>query len=93
MDKKLFEELVQSLQQAQAIAKGEKLPSRRFEFVPINVLAHRLTLGWTREELAGHLQVSLSMLAMWEEHQCMREEYAAKLMQMVSSIPADLRQG
>lgn len=90
MDKKLFEELVQSLQQAQAIARGEELPSREFEFVPIDVLAHRLTLGWTQEELAGHLQVSASMLAMWEEHQCMREEYAEKLVSLRWILTRDL---
>ena len=33
MDKSLFEELVGSLKEAQAIAKGRAKPSRRFELV------------------------------------------------------------
>lgn len=41
MDKKLFADLVQSLKEAKAIAKGEVTASRRFEVKPIDVKAIR----------------------------------------------------
>ena len=45
MDKTLFEDLVQSLQEAKAIARGEAEPSRRFVVKRMDVKASREKTG------------------------------------------------
>ena len=45
MDKTLFEDLVQSLQEAKAIARGEAEPSRRFVVKRMDVKAIREKTG------------------------------------------------
>ena len=51
MDKMLFDDLVQSLKEAQAIAKGEAKTSRRFEVAQPDVKAVREKIGLTQDEL------------------------------------------
>lgn len=97
MEKSLFEDLLQSLKEASAIAKGELEAPRRFKFVSIDVRAYREKLGVTQDELAALLQVDLSTLSLWEEHHCMREEYAALLNEMPEAhgeaVPASRQHG
>ena len=45
MEKALFEELVQSLKEAKAIARGETAASRRIKVTPPDVKAVREQLG------------------------------------------------
>jgi putative transcriptional regulator len=58
MDKNSFEELVGSLKEAKAIAKGRTKPSRRFETAPPDAKAVREQTGLspTLDRMARNLQ-------------------------------------
>ena len=58
MDKTLFEDLVQSLQEAKAIARGEAEPSRRFVVKRMDVKAIREKTGLSQNQFAQLIQIS-----------------------------------
>ena len=58
MDKTLFEELVGSLKEAKAIAKGRAKPSRRFEVTAPDAKAVREQTGLSQGDFAKLMRVS-----------------------------------
>lgn len=87
MEKALFDDLVQSLKEAQAIAKGEAEASRRFEVAAPDVKAVREKIGLTQGEFARLMRVSVKTLQNWEQHRRNPTGPAAALLKIVSSDP------
>ena len=90
MEKALFEDLVKSLKEAKAIAKGEAKASRRFEITPFNapdVKAVREQIGLSQSEFAQLMRVSIKTLQNWEQHRRNPTGPAAALLKIVSTSP------
>ena len=87
MDKALLEDLVQSLKEANAIAKGRAKPSRRFVVAPTDVKAVRERIGLSQTEFARLMRVSPRTLQNWEQHRRQPTGPAAALLKIVSSAP------
>ncbi len=87
MDKTLFEDLVQSLKEAKAIAKGEAPASRRFEVKPIDVKAVREKTGLSQSEFASLIQISTKTLQNWEQRRRTPTGPSAALLKIVSVNP------
>lgn len=67
MDPKLFAELRKSIRQAGAIARGERNPSRRFEFTPSRIQTVREKAELSQAQFARLLGVSVKTLQNWEQ--------------------------
>ncbi|MBC8950193.1 MULTISPECIES: NadS family protein [Xenorhabdus] len=90
MDKKLFDDLVESMNQMVAIEKG-KLS------VPVeNIHRHRLpdvknlreTFGLKQSEFAEAVGVSASLIQSWEQHRRIPSGSSLKLLKMLERNPA-----
>jgi putative transcriptional regulator len=84
MEENLFNDLVQSLKEAKAIAKGEMKPSRRFVMEAPDAKTVR--------EGAGLTHVSIKTLQNWEQHRRIPTGPAAALLKIVSIAPDIARQ-
>lgn len=87
MENTLFDDLVQSLKEAQAIAKGEAKAPRRFEAAAPDVKAVREKTGLTQGEFARLMRVSVKTLQNWEQHRRNPTGPAAALLKIVSTAP------
>ena len=87
MDKQLFDELVQSLNQAKAISKGKAAASRRFTVETTDVKAIREGVGLTQDEFAKLMRVSIKTLQNWEQRRRQPTGPAAALLKIVSTSP------
>ena len=87
MDKRLFDDLVQSLKEAKAISKGKAKASRRFEGALPDVKAVREQIGLSQSEFAQLMRVSIKTLQNWEQHRRNPTGPAAALLQIVSAAP------
>lgn len=67
MDKKLFAELVESLEQMGEIARGERAPSRVFHVDAPSVKAIREITGLSQAKFAKILAVDVGTLRNWEQ--------------------------
>jgi len=68
MKKKLFDELLQSVQEASAIERGSAKPSRKFEIKTANdVVNVRTKLGLPQTKFAKLLGISEDTLQNWEQ--------------------------
>ena len=68
MDKELFKDLVQSLNEARSIVRGKKKPSRVFEVKTPDVKMIRERTGLSQTEFAQLLGVKLKTIQNWEQH-------------------------
>jgi len=87
MDKTLFEDLVGSLKEAKAIAKGQAQPSRRFEFAEPDAKAVREQTGLSQRDFARLMRVSVKTLQNWEQHRRNPTGPASALLKIVSTAP------
>ena len=67
MDNKLFDELLESVQQAGKIQRGEQSPTRSFEFDDIDVQSVREGIGLSQSKFAMTIGVSVRTLQNWEQ--------------------------
>ena len=67
MDKELFDELLQSVQEMDEVARGKRKPSRRTEFPEPEVKAIREKTGLSQSRFALLLGVSKRTLENWEQ--------------------------
>lgn len=67
MRKTVFEELVKSVRQAGAIARGERAPSRTFTVDPPAIKALRSRTKLSQPDFAALLGVEVSTLRNWEQ--------------------------
>lgn len=87
MDKTLFEDLVNSLQEAKAISKGEAPASRRFVVEAPDAKAVREQIGLSQSEFARLMRVSVKTLQNWEQHRRNPTGPAAALLKIMSTAP------
>ena len=62
-----FNQLIDSIQEAGKIRRGEKKPGRTFEFNPEDVREIRKNLGKSQTEFALMIGVSVATLRNWEQ--------------------------
>lgn len=67
MDKKLFAELTESLEQMGEIVRGERSPSREFSVDAIKVKEVRSVTGLSQEKFARIIDVQVGTLRNWEQ--------------------------
>ena len=87
MEQPLFDDLVQSLKEAKAIARGEMPASRRFSVAPQDVKLVREQIGLSQSEFANLMRVSVKTLQNWEQHRRSPTGPAAALLKIVSTAP------
>lgn len=67
MDKTLFSELTESLEQMGEITKGERAPSREFTVDAIKVKEIRAKTKFSQAKFADVIDVQVSTLRNWEQ--------------------------
>ena len=87
MKKVQFRELLKSIDQAKAIHRGERKPSRVFRFSPIKVKEIREKLKLSQTEFAGMICISLGTLRNWEQGRTYPEGAAIALLRVAESKP------
>ncbi len=87
MKKALFEELVESIEQAGQIRKGLLKPSRVFEYRPVEVKRIRDKLHISQSQFAMMIGVSTSTLQNWEQGRREPEGPAKALLRVVDKNP------
>jgi len=91
MDEKLFEELLERVDEAGAIMRGEKEPSRRFEFVVPDAKHIRQQYQLSQSEFATMLGVSKRTLQNWEQGTRTPTGPARILLQVAASHPQSVQ--
>ena len=87
MDKEMFGQLVQSLKEASAIARGKAKPSRSYELKLPNVKQIREQTGLSQAEFAKLIRVSPRTLQNWEQTRRTPTGPAAALLTIVARAP------
>ena len=87
MEQFLFDNLVQSLKEAKAIARGESPASRRIKITPPDVKGVREKIGLSQSEFSQLMHVSIKTLQNWEQHRRTPTGPAAVLLKIVQTAP------
>jgi len=87
MEQTLFDDLVQSMKEARAIAREETPASRRFKVTPPDVKAVREQMGLSQSEFARLMRVSVKTLQNWEQRRRNPTGPAIALLKIVQSAP------
>jgi putative transcriptional regulator len=87
MKKKDFDSLVESIQEAGRIRRGETEPSRVTEFAPVDVKAIRRRLKKSQTEFAQMIGVSVATLRNWEQGRRRPEGPARALLKVAAVNP------
>jgi putative transcriptional regulator len=87
MKDEAFAQLVESIKQAGEIKRGEREPSRVFEFSPLDVKAIRAQLHQSQREFAQLIGVSVGTLQNWEQGRRKPEGPARALLQVALHNP------
>jgi putative transcriptional regulator len=87
MNKKDFDNLVESIREAGRIRRGEVEPSRVTEFAPVDVKAIRRRLKKSQAEFACMIGVSVATLRNWEQGRRRPEGPARALLKVAAANP------
>jgi putative transcriptional regulator len=87
MKKKLFDELVESIEEAGKIRKGLAKPSRIFRYRPVDIKRIRSRLHVSQSQFALMIGVSKSTLQNWEQGRRAPEGPAKALLRVVDKEP------
>lgn len=87
MDKDIFNELLDSVKQMDAIVKGKKQASREFEFPDPDVKVIRERLAISQEKFALLLGVSKRTVENWEQGRRHPTGAARSLLRIVEADP------
>ena len=88
MDKHLFDDLVQSIEEARAWARGEHVPGLRVRYFEVeNVPAIRKKTGLTQDAFSAQIGVSTATLRNWEQGRRKPEGPARILLAMLARDP------
>ncbi len=90
MNDAAFEKLTQSIRQAGEIRRGERKPSRVFEYSPVDVKAIREKLNQSQTEFALMIGVSVATLRNWEQGRRRPEGPARALLKVAEHNPRAL---
>ncbi|HKM97893.1 MAG TPA: NadS family protein [Buttiauxella sp.] len=88
MDKELFNELVQSMEEMVAIEKGEMQPARVHRYALPSVKEIREAAGLKQEEFAQAVGVSPSLVQSWEQKRRIPSGSSLKILLMLEHNPA-----
>ena len=91
MKSEVFDELVASVREAGAIRRGERRPSRVFEFSPDDVRVVRGKLGLSQVAFAEMIGVSVATLRNWEQGRRRPEGPARALLRVAARSPETVR--
>ncbi|WP_312283935.1 NadS family protein [Candidatus Igneacidithiobacillus taiwanensis] len=91
MEHALFDDLVQSLKEARAIAHGQMPASRRIKVTAPDAKAVREQIGLSQSEFAQLMRVSVKTLQNWEQGRRHPTGPAAALLRIVQSAPDVVR--
>ena len=67
MDANMYNDIIESVEQAVSIAKGKSKPSRVFEYKPVDIKRIREKLHFSQTKLAHMIGVSPRTLQNWEQ--------------------------
>lgn len=87
MEKELFDTLLTSIREAQAIAHKRAPASRRRTVSPPDVKAVRERIGLSQHDFAQLMRVSIKTLQNWEQQRRQPTGPAAALLQIVQAAP------
>lgn len=87
MEKELFDDLMASIREAQAIARQQAPAARRKTVSPLDVKAVRERLGLSQNDFARLLHVSVKTLQNWEQQRRQPTGPAAALLQIAQAAP------
>ena len=87
-----FETLVESIKQAGEIKKGQREPSRVFEFSPMDIKEIRQRLDKSQSEFALMIGVSVGTLQNWEQGRRKPVGPARALLKVASENPEAVRE-
>ncbi len=87
MDNDIFNELLASVEEMEKIAKGNKAPSRQFQFVEPEVKAIREKTGLSQSRFAMLIGVSKRTLENWEQGRRHPTGPAKVLLKVLESDP------
>ena len=87
MDNKMFDELMASIQEMDGIIKGQKKPTRRFEFPDPEVKAIRERMGVSQDKFAMILGVSKRTVENREQGRRHPTGAARSLLKIVEADP------
>lgn len=87
MKKTDFDDLVAGVREAGKIKRGERAPSRRFEYKPDDVQNIRTSLGLSQSEFALLIGVSVATLQNWEQGRRHPEGPARALLRVAATHP------
>ncbi|KLU17124.1 MULTISPECIES: NadS family protein [Xenorhabdus] len=94
MDKELFNDLVESMEQMVAIEKGElSVPSENIHYHRLpDVKNLRESFGLKQSEFAEAVGVSSSLIQSWEQHRRIPSGSSLKLLKMLERHPALIKE-
>ena len=87
MKKREFKELLMGIDQARAIHRGERKPSRVFHYEPVRVKSIREKLGLTQAKFSRMICVSIGTLRNWEQGRTYPEGAAIALLRVAELKP------
>lgn len=87
MAKNMFDELLTSVQEMDAIVKGQKMATRSFDFPEPEVKAIRERLGVSQDKFAVILGVSKRTVENWEQGRRHPTGAARSLLRIVAADP------
>ena len=87
MDEKTFNELIDSVQEAGAIYRGDEKAARRFNYGPLDVKAIRQKTGLSQARFAIIMGVSVRTLQNWEQGHRTPQGPAASLLRILDKDP------
>jgi putative transcriptional regulator len=79
--------LIESAQEALAIAKGEAAPARVYASPTIDVAAIRKQLGLSQQKFAKRFGLSLAMVRDWEQERRNPDQAARTLLTVIAREP------
>ena len=87
-----FENLVESIKQAGEIKRGQREPSRVFEFTPMDIKEIRQKLNKSQSEFAMMIGVSVGTLQNWEQGRRKPVGPARALLKVAAENPEAVRE-
>ena len=87
MKDELFKEMLESVEEADAIMQGKARPYRSFEFEDLKVKAIREKLGMSQSQFAALMGISKRTLENWEQGKRQPTGSAKALLTVVAKKP------
>jgi len=90
MEKKMFNELVDSIKEAGKISMGKQRPSRVFRYDAVDVKKLRASVGVSQSEFAHMIGVSVDTVQNWEQGRRVPRGPARALLRVFEANPKEV---